>query len=443
VASPTGVAAASAAGAKAQSWFASLKSSAGKSAAGKGSTASRTAEEAQPTINWERAIYAGEYVIAPFVETANPFVDGHHYGYRFLVVRTDTDSCTGRIAELLTGQPAEPEQAARLALAGTQPLLAGRPPGPVADFTGALLVYSPAYEYETGLAYTAGALQPLRMSVYTAVPGIPPPDTCYDYFLVGYDNTGTQVVHDYLFSSCSGGIPGLGTSWGGGGGSPTTGGGGGGAANPNQPKMPCAALTRDGQNAQVQAQLTNLKGLLTDNKEHGVATYYGATGTPTFTTATGTPGQLGIFSWSIAAGVASVAHTHYNDPNSLSVFSEGDLQALWVLYQSGNMANPSTFTSTIITASGTVYALAITNQAAFTNFGNNNGLSSSITALTTALNGYNISFTNSVADNEHQFVQMLGQLNMGLTLYKGDPNNFASWQKLSYTNGTATPSPCN
>ncbi len=92
-AAPSGAAAAAGARAKAQTWFAGLQNaSAGRSVA-KGTTASRTAEEAQPTIDWEQAIYSDEYVIAPFAETANPFVDGKHYGYRFLVVRTagDTD----------------------------------------------------------------------------------------------------------------------------------------------------------------------------------------------------------------------------------------------------------------------------------------------------------------------------------------------------------------
>ena len=115
-------------------------------------------------------------------------------------------------------------------LSASLPVRSNLTPGPVASFTGALLVYSPQYAYEAGLAYTAGALQPLRMSVYTALPGLPPPDTCYDYYLVGYDNTGAQVVHDYLFSSgnCLGNLN-LNINWGGGGGTPATGGGGGGA----------------------------------------------------------------------------------------------------------------------------------------------------------------------------------------------------------------------
>jgi hypothetical protein len=102
----------------------------------------------------------------------------------------------------------------------------------VADFTGTLLVYSPAYAYQAGLSYQAGALQPLRMTLPL---GPTAPDTCYDYYLVGYDNTGTQVVHVYLGSmGCTGGIPNTGGgSWGGGGGSEGSGGGGGSGAGIN------------------------------------------------------------------------------------------------------------------------------------------------------------------------------------------------------------------
>ncbi|MGI4871898.1 MAG: hypothetical protein ACRYFX_12070 [Janthinobacterium lividum] len=269
------------------------------------------------------------------------------------------------------------------------------------------------------------------------------PGDCYEFYLVSYDNEGVQVVHDHIGTLCAGGIPGIntgttwGTSWGGGG-------GGGGGASSTQPKTPCAALTRDGQNAQTLAQMNQLKAQLNDNKEHGVATYYGVNGAPTFTSVTGTAGQLGIFNWGISAGVASIIHTHYSDPGSLSVFSEGDLQSLYILYNSGNIANVSTFTTTIITASGTVYSLAITNPTAFANFGNTYDLSNLNSQLIGGqYTAYHITSTSTVTDNERWFVKMLSLLDTGLTLYKGDPNNFASWQKLTYANGTATTSPCN
>ena len=139
------------------------------------------------------------------------------------MVRTAGDSCAGRIVELITRQPTTFKEAAYSVLAGTKPFLTNQLPGAIADYTGTLLVYSPRYQYEAGLSYASGALQPLRMA-----PGPAGPDTCYDYYLVGYDNTGVQVIHDFLYSSCTGGIPGAGGGWGGGGGNTTGGGGGGG-----------------------------------------------------------------------------------------------------------------------------------------------------------------------------------------------------------------------
>ncbi len=225
MAAPASVAATSVAGAKAQAWFAGLRPK-GVAAGRKATTASRTTGDAPPAIDWERAIYSEEYIVAPFADTDNPFAVSQHYGFRFLVVRTAGDSCAGRIVELITKQPTTSEKAAYPVLAGTRSFLTGQLPGPVADFTGTLLVYSPTYAYEAGLAYSSGALQPLRMA-----PGPAGPDTCYDYYLVGYDNTGTQVIHEYLYSTgnCTGSIPGSSGGWGGNGATYTGGGGGGGS----------------------------------------------------------------------------------------------------------------------------------------------------------------------------------------------------------------------
>ena len=63
VAAPASVVATSAAGAKAQAWFASQKSAA---TGWKSSTASRTVGDTPTAIDWERAIYSEEYIVAPF-----------------------------------------------------------------------------------------------------------------------------------------------------------------------------------------------------------------------------------------------------------------------------------------------------------------------------------------------------------------------------------------
>ena len=191
-----------------QAWFAGLRNSAG----------SRTTS-APPAINWERATYSENYVVAPFADTLNPLGGVRKYGYRFLVVRMAPDSsCTGRIVELIVDQsPATPARATRLALNGVKPLMTGQEPGSLDDFTGYLLAYSPTYEYQTGLVYTAGALEKVTGAI-----NIVPQDICYQYYLYATDNQGGVVFIQNLWNTCDGGIP----STGGGGDGGSTGGGG-------------------------------------------------------------------------------------------------------------------------------------------------------------------------------------------------------------------------
>lgn len=194
-------------GAITQAWFAGLHNSAG----------SRTTS-APPAINWEQATYSENYVVAPFADTLNPFAGVQKYGYRFLVVRMAPDSsCTGRIVELIVDQsPATPSQAASLALNGVKPLMTDQAPGLLKNFTGYLLAYSPAYEYQTGLIYTAGALQKVTAQINKVAQTV-----CYQYYLYATDNQGGTVFIQNLWNTCDGGIP----STGGGGGDGSTGGG--------------------------------------------------------------------------------------------------------------------------------------------------------------------------------------------------------------------------
>jgi hypothetical protein len=213
------------------------------------------------------------------------------------------------------------------------------------------------------------------------------------------------------------------------------------------PTTPCGTLTRDGQNPQVQAKFKELKALVTDNKEHGIATSYDAAGNPVFTSVVGQPGVLGIDIATITGTMSSFTHTHYSDSRSLSIFSPFDLQAMGAFYAGGHMDNPSTFNMNVITASGTAYSLAINDVSAFATFYTKTLKDPVSLEAFARLYGifYRIDPANSVAQNEQAFLQMITQANIGLTLYKGDPNNLASWQKLSYNNTTNTPSssPCN
>ena len=389
------------------------------------------------------------------MDTVNPFAEAKKYGSRFLVVRVAADSsCTGRIVELIAdGQAVGAVQAARQVLAGTKPFLAGYAPGPVEGLSGSLLVYSPGYEYETGLSYAGGVLQAAKIKLVTSMvlPEDAQPGDCYNFYAITLVN-GVQTAVEQIGTLCAenppiGGSTGgnTGGSSGGSTGGSTWGGVSGPGNSATPPKTPCAALTRDGQNVDVQAQLNTLAGLLTDNKEHGLTVTYDAAGNPVFTTATGLSGQLNLGGWTAPMGASAIVHTHFADPASLSIFSEDDLRFLWDYYTNHSPANPSTFSFTVITASGTVYSLAVTNPTAFANFANAYSLSTPSSSLITQLfDTYHISATNTVAQNERWFAKMLDLNNTGLTLYKGDPGDFASWQQVSFTkNSTIALLPCN
>ena len=58
-------------------------------------------------------------------------------------------------------------------------------------------------------------------------------------------------------------------------------------------------------------------------------------------------------------------------------------------------------------------------------------------------NRYNIKPTNTNEQNEQGFLNMINLSNMGLTLLKGDSNNFSSWTKIQLdAAGNVSSVPC-
>lgn len=227
--------------------------------------------------------------------------------------------------------------------------------------------------------------------------------------------------------------------------SPDGGGTGGGGSSPGSGSTsPCGTLVSNGQNQQIKDELNKLKALVTDNKEHGLGVSYDQAGNPVFSPFVGQSGTSGIDFTVTNCCLASLTHTHYT--GLLSIFSGADIKGMAYMYTNGNTTGASNFTMNLITANGTVYALAITDTQAFNDFISstlNNATSYNAFEFSYA-NLYGISSSQTVAHNEKAFLQMLTQAKTGLTLYKGDPNNFGSWQKLSYDNNNNVQSstPC-
>jgi hypothetical protein len=409
-------------------------------------------------INWPKARTFANWLVAPLADTTNPFAAEHKRAYRYLVVQNiDDHAFTGRIVEVvLEGKaPAAGSVAEAVVTATKRLLVAPQDPAPLPGLTGLLLFYSPAYHYENGFVYEQGVAQNQRVhllrpqqtkhkAAQASARSIDNESDCIMELRCGYVNG--DLSNCIYVAHCVAGSGGGGE----GGWSGDSGGSSGGPTTPTPvptPTTPCGTLTRDGQNPQVQAKFNELKALVTDNKEHGVGISYDAAGNPIFAPVVGQPGVLGIDIATITGTMTSFTHTHYSDTRSLSIFSPFDLQAMGAFYAGGHMENPSTFTMNVITASGTAYSLAISDISAFAAFYHKT-LEDPITLATfDDMYGrlYHIDPSNTVAQNEKAFLQMLTQANIGLTLYKGDANNFASWQKLSYINNTnnSSSSPCN
>ncbi len=112
-------------------------------------------------IDWPQARTAGNWVVAPLVDSLNIFAQVPQQGFRYLVIQVQaTGACNGRIVEvMLPTKSLTADQALTTVLAGVQPLVAGTSPAHLGAFTGCVFVYSPTYAYQTGLLYQNGVAQ--------------------------------------------------------------------------------------------------------------------------------------------------------------------------------------------------------------------------------------------------------------------------------------------
>jgi len=133
-------------------------------------------------------------------------------------------------------------------------------------------------------------------------------------------------------------------------------------------------------------------------------------------------------------------HNHFTGQNT--TFDEGDIYAMTAVLNGSKMANVSTFTSTVVTPSGT-YMLAINNSANFITFAAN--ATEANIQLALQLYGYYTS-TGTPQPNATQELALASFLsggNTGLTLLKLDSNG--NFDALSYnaTTNQLTTTNCN
>jgi hypothetical protein len=144
-----------------------------------------------------------------------------------------------------------------------------------------------------------------------------------------------------------------------------------------------------------------------------------------------------------------IMHTHYNT-NQLSVFSLADLYQIYYSMNVGNIYSPTTFTSILVTAHGTKYALKITDPTAFLNWGNTffYGWDLALPAGTNnplidkSENQYSKFVSNNFSNtlNENGLAKFIE--NLGVELYSSN-SNFSQWSKITPNmNGIPTKTTC-
>lgn len=144
-----------------------------------------------------------------------------------------------------------------------------------------------------------------------------------------------------------------------------------------------------------------------------------------------------------------IMHCHYST-NQLPVFSLSDLYQIYVSMTTGNIYSPTTFTSVLVTAHGTRYALKITNPTAFTNWGNNffygwdwplpAGTNNPFIDKSEKIYEKNVKNSYTISKNENGLADFIQ--NIGAELYSAD-SSFSQWSKVTpNANGTATKTPC-
>jgi hypothetical protein len=113
-------------------------------------------------VNWQQAMTAGDYIVAPLIEPSKFFENIPQQGFRFLVIQVQSNSVyTGRIVELLLPSKSHTlEGAMGIVVKEIYSIIdAGLPATRIENFTGSMFIYSPTYKHQIGVLYKDGVLQ--------------------------------------------------------------------------------------------------------------------------------------------------------------------------------------------------------------------------------------------------------------------------------------------
>jgi hypothetical protein len=158
----------------------------------------------------------------------------------------------------------------------------------------------------------------------------------------------------------------------------------------------------------------------------------------------GPPGANFVNSSYVAQTLKGIDHCH--NENGLPIFSLGDLKQGGEIASNANV-NVGDLVFTLVTKHQTTYAYQITDKNKFIAFYESYlkvGGKVEIFAEQ-FLDKYKIKLESTNTENETGFVKLIRDYDLGITLFRGDYNNFNSWKKLTIdkNGGTVIPIECN
>lgn len=218
---------------------------------------------------------------------------------------------------------------------------------------------------------------------------------------------------------------------------------GGGNPSPEYPidkDRPCSTMIGLGLNREFINAMSDLKNAasIPNNYEVGYYAVQNSDGGTDFWHTQGNPNDGSIDLGDAPSFLKGLVHSHYQGPGMLSIFSAADLEAMYVITTSGMASDPNNFYMGVLagTDGGQAYMLVITDFNKFKLW--------DATLTNTFEFGYGllVKAEYDVARNESGFLTLIQD--HGITLLKGDINNFSSWQTLSKdAEGNVIKSNCN
>jgi hypothetical protein len=204
-------------------------------------------------------------------------------------------------------------------------------------------------------------------------------------------------------------------------------GGGGPSGNvlsiPQDTKNPCNQAKALANNEGFKTKMKDLSSKTDLDREVGYV--IGTNGSYNYVV--GEPGKAEI-NFTVSSPIDGYMHTHY--PGTFPCFSGTDINAIYEIYKGGFMNDPSTFSATVVTASGTTYLLKIEDVSKWDawskqKFGIPNGVDSFDVMYNLNMNWQANHDKSEIEAYEIAFKKVTD--GSGLMLFRGDSENFNAW----------------